>query len=108
MPESDEGFLRANAEVNEIFDRLREAVEETARGDAQQVSVLEVARRAGLELDERVLGELKVPELVPVIRFIPWDIWFPWRPIWCWWWGFRYPWYRCCPFWWYRCHWYST
>jgi hypothetical protein len=107
MPETDEVFMRANAEANEVFERLRQVAENrVAQGD-RQLQILNVAREAGLELDDGVLTELQLPEYVPAQRFIPWDVWFPWRPLWCWWWHFRYPWYRCCPYWWYRCHWYS-
>lgn len=107
MAAQDEGFLRANVEANEVFDKLRATIEERVKGGEQQLSVLDITRRAGLELDEGVLKELQLPEIVPVHPFLPWHWWFPWRPIWCWWWRFRYPWYRCCPYWWSRCHWYA-
>ena len=107
MPEFDEAYLRANSEANETFDRLRQVVEELIEGGADQISVLDAARRAGLEeIDERVLEQLQLPEYVPVQRFVPWHVWWPWRPLWCWWWSRRWPWYRCpCGWWWYRCHW---
>lgn len=106
MPEQDEAFERATAEANEIFERLQSVVEERVRGGATSIDVLEATRASGLEVDDTVLRDLQVPPIVPVHRFIGWDVWFPWRPFWCWWWRFRYPWYRCCPYWWYRCHWY--
>jgi hypothetical protein len=61
-------------------------VEGAAKEGVVEVDVLDIAHKAGLkELNEE----------------------WPWRPIWCWWWHWRYPWYRwCCPWWWYRCHWY--
>jgi hypothetical protein len=108
MPAEDEAFIRANGEANEAFERLRAVVEEAMAGDQRQISVLDVGRRAGLEIDESVLGDLQLPEFVPVHPWLPWHTWFPWRPLWCWWWRFRYPWYRCCPYWWYRCHWYPS
>ena len=106
MPEIDDVYLRANAEANAVFDRLASVVKERVDAGVDRVSVLEVAREAGLELDERVLIDLQLPEFIPVHRFIDWQWWFPWRPIWCWWWRFRYPYYHCCPYWWTRCHWY--
>ncbi|MBO3745599.1 hypothetical protein J5X84_05905 [Streptosporangiaceae bacterium NEAU-GS5] len=107
MPENDEAFLRANAAANEVFERLRRVAEDRTAAGEIQLSVLEVAREAGLELDDKALGEAQIPEFIPVQRFIPWDVWFPWRPLWCWWWRIYYPWHRCCPYWWHRCHWYA-
>ncbi|MFC6081689.1 hypothetical protein [Sphaerisporangium aureirubrum] len=108
MPESDEVFLRANAEAGEVFERLRRITEDRARdGGTSGLSVLELTREAGLELSKSDLTELRIPEIVPIHRFIPWDVWFPWRPLWCWWWHRYQPWYHCCPYWWHRCHWYA-
>lgn len=107
MPELDETMVRATAEANEIFERLQASVEEQAAGRPASINVAEVARAAGLEIDDTVLRELHVPEIIPVPSFVPWHLWFPWRPLWCWWWRFRYPHYVCCPYWWYRCHWYD-
>lgn len=106
MPPQDEVFARANTEANEIFEKIGKAVEERVKQRARELNVLEIARSSGLELDEKTLTELQIPVTIPVHPFIPWYVWFPWRPLWCWWWHFRYPWYRCCPYWWYRCHWY--
>ncbi len=106
MAELDEALGRATAEANEIFEKLRAGVEERVQRGDTGIDVIEVTREAGLEVDDAVLKELQVPQVVPIHPFIPWYLWFPWRPFWCWWWHFRYPWYRCCPYWWYRCHWY--
>jgi hypothetical protein len=102
----DEVLLRANTEANEIFERMGQAVEARVNRGEQEVNVLEVAREAGLEVDERHLSELHLPDTVAINRILPWYNWFPFLPWWCWWWRFRYPWYNCCPYWWYRCHWY--
>jgi hypothetical protein len=106
MASLDDTFLRANSEANEIFERMRAVVEERIEQGQQELSILEVARESGLEVDERHLSELQLPDSVPVNRILPWYDWFPVRPFWCWWWHSSYPWYRCCPYWWYRCHWY--
>jgi len=103
----DEAYVRANTEANEIFERMRQLVERHVDQGASEINVVEVARESGLELDGRVLSELQVPEVIVVNRFLPWHLWFCWRPIWCWWWNYRYPYYRCCPYWWQRCHWYA-
>ena len=76
----------ATQQADAISERLEEviggAVSET---DVTEINVLEVAQRVGLEIDAATLERLQIPELVPVIRFIPWHCWWPWRPLWCWW-----------------------
>ena len=104
MAERDD-FERATAEANAIFGKMGAIVDEAVKGGATSLKVSDVARQAGLEIDDRVLTELKIPELVMVHPFLPWHIWWPWCPLWCWWWGFRYPYYHCHPYWWHRCHW---
>jgi len=106
MAPQDETFLRATAEANKIFEKMGKMIEEKVNQRAKELNVLEIARESGLELDEKSLTELQIPSIIPVHPFMPWHHWFCWRPLWCWWWHFRYPWYRCCPYWWYRCHWY--
>ena len=103
--QDDDILAKATAEANATFGKLARAVEEAAKGEGT-LSVLEVARKAGLEIDEAGLRELQIDPIVPIHAWIPWHVWFPWRPLWCWWWHRRYSWYRCCPWWWYRCHWY--
>lgn len=105
MPENDEAYMRANSEANDAFGSLLKIVQERADKGETQLSVLELAREARLEIDDKVLAELRLPEFIPVHPFLPPHIYFPWRPLWCWWWRFHYPWYRCCPYWWSRCHW---
>jgi hypothetical protein len=105
MPDRDEGYARATSEANEVFANLGTAIDDQVSKGATELIVLDIARNVGLEIDQQILTELKVPEIIPVHPFIPWHVWFPWRPLWCWWWGFHYPWYRCCPWWWHRCHW---
>ena len=95
------------AEANAIFDKIRVAVEEDSKKGAAHLNVLDIARKAGLDIDERVLNELQIERVIPVHPWLPWYCWFPWRPLWCWWWHRYHPWYRwCCPWWWHRCHWY--
>jgi hypothetical protein len=101
----DEGLSSAMREANATFARLGEAVEGAVgeRGD-EPIDVLEIARKAGLEIDEGVLERLELPRLIHPLVFCPWHVWFCWRPLWCWWWGFHYPYYRCCHYWWHHCH----
>lgn len=108
MAELDDAVAKATAEANEVFANLGRVVEEAAKGAGASgtMKVYDIARRAGLELDERALEELQIDPIIPVHPWLPWYVWFPWRPLWCWWWHRHYRWYRCCPWWWYRCHWY--
>jgi hypothetical protein len=105
MAELDEVLAKATAEANATFGRLVKVVEEASREEGT-LNVLDIARRAGLELDDAALRELQIDPIIPIHPWLPWHYWFPWRPLWCWWWRRRYHWYRCCPWWWYRCHWY--
>lgn len=106
MSERDETIFKATAEANEIFGRMAKAIEAGIGRGGDALDVVEVAKEAGLEIDDGVIAELRIPRLIPIIPFVPWFIWWPWRPLWCWWWRWRYPWYHCCPYWWWRCHWY--
>jgi hypothetical protein len=106
MPNGDEGFVRATGEANEVFGRMQQVVTSAVKDGAKELNVLEIARESGIEIDEGNLAELQIPQVLPVIDWLPWHHWFCWRPLWCYWWRWHYPWYRCCPYWWYRCHWY--
>jgi len=106
MAQRDETLFRATAEANEVFGRLAEVVERMVREGADALDVVDIAKESGLEIDDAVISELQIPRIIYPVRFVPWYIWWPWRPLWCWWWRLRYPWYRCCPYWWHRCHWY--
>lgn len=102
-----ESVAKAVGEANATFDKLRAAVEEETKRGVAALDVLEITRKAGLDIDEATLRELQIERLIPVLPWLPWHYWWPWRPLWCWWWRRFHPWYRwCCPWWWFRCHWY--
>jgi len=105
MTERDETLLKATAEADELFTNMSQLVSRRVEAGERSLDVVEIAKEAGLEVDDRIIEELQIPRLIPAIRFLPWYEWYPWRPLWCWWWRYRYPWYRCCPYWWYRCYW---
>lgn len=107
MPDLDDVVERAHAEANEVFAKLGKAVDAAAKKGGM-MKVLDVARQAGLEVDERVLSSLHIDPIIPILPWLPWYVWFPWRPLWCWWWHRRYYWYNSCPWWWYRCYWHPT
>lgn len=105
MPNGDDTHVDAHAEADAVFQRLAELVGERVESGDREIAVLDVVRAAGLDIDERTLIDLHVPPVVPVYRFLPWDRWFPWPPLFCYWWRRRPPWYECyCPWWWWRCH----
>ena len=105
--EHDDPIAQSMGEANALFEKMGAAVEEEVKRGSTQIDVAAVAKRAGLDIDERGLQELQIDRFIHVIRWLPWHCWWPWRPFWCWWWRRRYPWYRCCPWWWHRCHWHS-
>jgi hypothetical protein len=106
MAQLDSALTKVTAEANGIFEKMRAAVEEEVKGKKTELSVVEIARRSGLEIDEKTLDELQVDRVIQVHPWLPWHVWWPWRPLWCYWWRRFHPWYRCCPWWWHRCHWY--
>jgi hypothetical protein len=105
MSERDDTLLKATAEADELFNTMSQIVSRRVESGERSLDVVEIAKEAGLEVDDRIIEELQIPRVIPAIRFLPWYEWYPWRPLWCWWWRYRYPWYRCCPYWWHRCHW---
>jgi hypothetical protein len=98
-------LVKVTAEANGIFTKLAQEVEKRMKDPAPQHDVLDICKKAGLNIDEAVLKELQIDRFVFCYPWLPWHVCFPWRPIWCWWWHRFYPWYRCCPWWWHRCHW---
>lgn len=98
-------LARVNAEANELFANMGQIVEKVSQGGAVDLDVIDVARKAGLEIDEAILDELQIDRRILCHPWLPWHCWWPWRPLWCWWWRRYHPWYRCCPWWWTRCHW---
>ena len=105
MTELNDALAKVTAEANGIFARMGAVVEEAVAQGATELKVVEIARKAGIELDEKTLDELQIDRVIYVYPWLPWHHWWPWRPIWCWWWHRFHPWYRCCPWWWHRCHW---
>ena len=106
MAQLDSALAKVTAEANEIFEKMRVAVEEEVKNKKTTLNVIDIARRSGLEIDESALDELQVDRVIQVHPWLPWHVWWPWRPLWCYWWHRFHPWYRCCPWWWHRCHWY--
>ena len=102
----NEALVKVNEEANGIFGRLQAIVEKNVKGKASTIDVLEAAEAAGLQITEADFRELKLDRYVLVHPWLHWCCWFPWRPLWCWWWKRYHPWYICCRWWWSRCHYY--
>jgi hypothetical protein len=99
MEAYDEGVATAMARANEVFGRLTNAVEAAVReAPTEPIDLLGISREAGLQLNEAVLEGLELPRLVYPVTWLPWYEWWPYEPLWCWWWKQSYPWYRCCPY----------
>lgn len=103
---ANEHLTQAMAEANKMFSQLGATLDEVVRGGATQLDVLDVAKRVGLDIDEKILEELQVDRIIYPLPWLPWHYWYPWRPLWCWWWRRYHPYYRCCYWWWHRYHWY--
>jgi hypothetical protein len=98
MEAHDEDLADAMERANEVFGRLTRAVEEAVRTAPQApIDLLQVSRDAGLEL-EAVLTRLELPNLVYPLSWLPWFEWWPYQPLWCWWWERHDPWARCGPY----------
>ena len=99
MEAHDHELVRAMAEANEVFARLHSAVEAAVRmAPAEPIDVLGIARQAGLELDQAVLTRLELPGLIFPVSWLPWYEWWPYEPLWGWWWQQHHPWARCGPY----------
>jgi hypothetical protein len=64
-PQEQRGELtRANAAANDIFARMGQAVQEAIDRGQTELDVLEVARRSGLEIEERDIDELHIDRII--------------------------------------------
>lgn len=106
MMELSDALADVMAEANRIFGTMGKQVEAAVKEGLTELNVAEIAQKSGLEIDEKILDELKVDRTIYVHPWLPYYVWWPWRPLWCWWWRRYYPWYRCWPWWWCRCYWY--
>lgn len=101
-------LAKVHGEINTVFAKLGTEVEKQVKAGATQLDVLKTLQSVGIKIDDAILRELKIDRIIFIYPWLHWCCWFPWRPIWCWWWNHNYPWYRCCPYWWHSCHWYPT
>ena len=64
MAQLDSALAKVTAEANEIFEKMRVAVEEEVKNKKTTLNVIDIARRSGLEIDERALDELQVDRVI--------------------------------------------
>jgi hypothetical protein len=99
MEAYDENVATAMARGNKVFGRLTTAVEAAVRDvPTEPIDLLEISGAVGLALSETDIERLELPRLIYPITWLPWYEWWPYEPLWCWWWRQTYPWYRCCPY----------
>lgn len=103
-PPRNEALVKVTEEANGIFTALCAEVESQVKAGNAELDVLKIARKSGLQLDEKDLEELQIDRIIIAKPWLPVYVYFPWRPLWCYWWRRYHPWYRCCHWWWYRCH----
>jgi hypothetical protein len=99
MEARDPCLVKAMAHANEVFGRLAVVVETAAtRAPSEPIDILAVCRAVGLELDEALLKRLEVPRHIYPVTVLPWYQWWPYQPLWAWWWQQNHPGYRCGPY----------
>ena len=81
MAEMDEAVRKVMAEANAAFAKMGQVVEEAVRSGATELNVVEITRRAGFQLDERILEELHIDRVIYPLPWLPWNQWWPWRPL---------------------------
>jgi len=74
--------VNAAEQMNPRFDRMRELVEAEIGKGTKVFDVVEIARSAGLELDDGDLSMVGVPRQIIGHDFLPWHVWWPWEDIW--------------------------
>lgn len=90
MSVSDQNLKAAN-EANQIFDKMRKLTEEHIAKGENVVDVLKIVNEAGLKVDGHVLDQLDIPSEFILHPFLPWSEYFPWQPLWSYYWGIKFP-----------------
>jgi hypothetical protein len=99
MDAPDPCLMKAMAHANEVFGRMARVVESAAtRAPSEPIDLLAVCGTVGLELDEAVLQRLELSRHVYPVTALPWYQWWPYQPLWAWWWQHTHPNYRCGPY----------
>jgi hypothetical protein len=99
MEAHDPCLAQAMAHANEVFGRLAGVVETAAtHAPSEPIDLLAVCRTVGFELDEALLKRLEIPFHIYPLTALPWYQWWPYQPLWAWWWQQNHPRYRCGPY----------
>ena len=80
MRKMSEELTSATAEANKLFGQMSEIVQKRVDEGAVEINVADVAREAGLEIDDRIVEELQIDRVILVHPWLPWHCWWPWRP----------------------------
>ena len=81
MAEMDVALGKVMAEANAAFAKMGQVIEEAVKAGATELNVVEITRRAGFQLDERILDELHMDRIIYPLPWLPWYQWWPWRPL---------------------------
>jgi hypothetical protein len=96
MEAHDPCLVKAMAHANEVFGRLAGVIETAVtHAPSEPIDLLAVCRTVGLELDEAQLKRLELPRQIYPVTSLPWYQWWPYQPLWAWWWRHNHPRYRC-------------
>ena len=99
MEARDACLVKAMAHANEVFGRLAGVVETAAtQASNEPIDLLAVCRTVGLGVDEALLKRLELPLKIYPVTALPWYQWWPYQPLWAWWWQQNHPGYRCGPY----------
>ena len=83
--------LKIADEANQIFDKIRKLCDDQVGKGTKVLDVVKIVSEAGLKVDAGVLSQLAVPaEFIPH-PFLGWAEYFPWKPLWSYYWGLKFP-----------------
>lgn len=88
---ADDKRSRLIDEANKIFDKMKKLTEEQVAKGAKTLNLVEIINQAGLKVDEALLTHLEIPVQFIPIPFVGWENYFPWKPLWSYYWGLHYP-----------------
>ena len=83
--------LKIADDANQIFDKMRKLCDDQVAKGAKVLDVVKIVNDAGLKVDAGVLSQLAIPaEFIPH-PFVGWAEYFPWKPLWSYYWGLTFP-----------------
>ncbi|XYI01392.1 hypothetical protein ACMHYB_17235 [Sorangium sp. So ce1128] len=82
---------KVNDEANALFDRIGSLVQKQLNANAKEIDVVALLDEAGLRVSTGTLEELGVPAMLLPHTFLPWHDWFPWKPLWSYFFSLHFP-----------------